>query len=299
VADVAVLGLGRMGAAMALRLVAAGHDVTVWNRTTSVARDLVAQVASPRLRAAPTAAEAAADAFHVLSVLASGEVTVNLLLSDEVLASLRPGAVVCDLGTSGIAAAQALAQGLASAGCAFVDAPVSGSVSTVQAGQLLVMASGDEGAIDQLRPVLAAFAKRVAFLGAAGAGQAMKLSVNLVVHGLNAVVSEALVLATRAGIDPAAAYDVFSDSVVAAPYVLYKRAAFLDPSAPVAMTLDLVAKDLGLISAAADDLDVTITATRAVAAEVDASLAAGYGGQDMAALTRFLGQQTSSAADVP
>lgn len=280
-ADVTVLGIGRMGAAMARALAAAGHSVTVWNRTPAAAEALEGEC-----RVASTAAAAVADSDIVIATLASGAVTEAVLLSDDVRASLRPGAVVMDMGTSGVATAHALAEGLR--GVRFVDAPVSGSVATIAAGQLLVMASGDESGVDDARAVLAAFAKKVVHLGPAGAGQAMKLSVNLVVHTLNSAVSEALALAVRAGVPADRAYDVFQDSVVAAPFVLYKRPAFLDEDAPVAMSLALVAKDLGLITAFADSLDSPAPTTRAVLGEVTEAVEAGLGDRDMAALARYL-----------
>ena len=125
---------------------------------------------------------------------------------------------------------------------------MSGSVATVAAGQLLVMASGAAADVDAATPVLSAFAARVIRVGDAGQGQAMKLAVNLVVHDLNSAVSESLVLAEGAGIDPATAYDVLENSAVGAPFVRYKRAAFLEADQPVAMSLDLVAKDFRLIA---------------------------------------------------
>lgn len=280
-ADVAVLGTGRMGAAMARALAGAGHAVTVWNRTPAAA-DALADVC----RVAPDAAGAVADADVVIATLATGAATEQVLLSDEVRGSLRPGAVVLDMGTSGVATARALAGGLA--GVRFVDAPVSGSVATINAGQLLVMASGDESGVEDAREVLGAFAKKVVHLGPAGAGQAMKLSVNLVVHTLNSAISEALALAVRAGVPAERAYDVFQDSVVAAPFVLYKRPAFLDEDAPVAMSLALVAKDLGLITAFADGLGSPAPTTRAVLDEVTGAVEAGLGDRDMATLARYL-----------
>ena len=104
------------------------------------------------------------------------------------------------------------------------------------------MASGDEKDVATLIPVLTTFARKIIFVGPAGSGQIMKLSVNLVVHGLNAVLSEALQLAKSAGITRKNAYDALQDSVVAAPFVTYKRAAFLDEREPVAMSLNLVHK---------------------------------------------------------
>ena len=284
-AEVAVLGTGRMGSAMARRVGGAGHGLTVWNRTEAAARALASSV--PGARVAGTAAEAVRGCDVVLSVLADGAATCAVLLDTEVVGALPRGGVVCDLATSGVAAAGALGAGLAEAGVPFVDAPVSGSVPAVEAGTLLVMAGGDPDAIAAAEPILAAFARRIVRVGDVAAGQAMKLAVNLVVHDLNAALSEALILAEHAGITRKNAYDVLADSVVAAPYVGYKRAAFLDPDTPVAMSLDLVRKDLRLIAELAADVGIAIGVTTAAEVVVDAACKAGHGSEDMAALSRF------------
>ena len=287
-ADVAIVGMGRMGSAMARRAVAAGHHVTVWNRTEATARALAESTSDARVRVAATPQDAVAGKAVVLAVLADGDASRAVLLDPAVLARLTPGTVVCDLGTSGVAAAHDLERGLRGAGARFVDAPVSGSVPAVQAGTLLVMAGGDEDAVTAASSVLSAFARRVIHVGGVGSGQAMKLAVNLVVHNLNAAVSEALALATSAGISGDAAYDVFEESVIAAPFVGYKRAAFLDPTTPVAMSLDLVNKDLRLIAELAGERGVPVPVTDAAARLVAAACADGFGPDDMASLTRFL-----------
>jgi 3-hydroxyisobutyrate dehydrogenase-like beta-hydroxyacid dehydrogenase len=288
-ADVAVLGTGRMGAAMARRVALAGHRLTVWNRTAATAQAVVDALPAGPARVADSPAEAVRDRDVVLTMLADGAAARAVLLDTSVLAELRPGSVVCDLGTSGVDTATALEAGLTAAGVRFVDAPVSGSVPAVEAGTLLVMAGGDPGAVEAAQQVLEAFARRVLRVGGAGAGQAMKLAVNLVVHDLNAALSEALVLAESAGISRESAYDVLQDSVVGAPFVAYKRAAFLEPDTPVAMSLDLVLKDLGLITALAAEHDVPCGVTEAARTAVEDACAAGFGGRDMAALSRFLG----------
>lgn len=284
-AEVAVLGAGRMGAAMARRVAGAGHGLTVWNRTRGAADALASSV--PGARVAGTAAEAVRGCDVVLSMLADGAATCAVLLDMDVLGALPRGGVVCDLATSGVAAAGELGAVLAEAGVPFVDAPVSGSVPAAEAGTLLVMAGGDPAAIAVAEPVLAAFASRVVRVGDVAAGQAMKLAVNLVVHDLNAALAEALILAEHAGITRETAYDVLADSVVAAPYVGYKRAAFLDPATPVAMDLDLVRKDLRLIAELAAHVGVAIAVTAAAEVVVDAACEAGHGSEDMAALSRF------------
>jgi 3-hydroxyisobutyrate dehydrogenase-like beta-hydroxyacid dehydrogenase len=277
-----------MGAAMCARLVGAGHRVRVWNRTRSRAESVRDAVGADGLVVADTPSECVGGAEVVLSMLANGGATAATLLDRDLVEALGPETVVCDMGTSGVDAARSIARAYAAAHRRFVDAPVSGSVATVAAGQLLVMAAGAEEDVESVTPVLSAFAARIVRVGDAGQGQAMKLAVNLVVHDLNSAVSEALVLAEGAGIDPATAYEVLENSAVGAPFVRYKRAAFLEADQPVAMSLALVAKDLGLIAdlAAAQGREVPVTrATRGV---VDAAVAAGHGPQDMADLRVYL-----------
>jgi 3-hydroxyisobutyrate dehydrogenase-like beta-hydroxyacid dehydrogenase len=288
VADVAVIGTGRMGAAMARRVAGAGHRLAVWNRNPAAARALVDGLPGGAAGVAGSVAEAVHSAEVVLSVLADGNASRAVLLDSAALAAYQPGAVVCDLATTGVTTARALAGGLREAGVRFVDAPVSGSVPAVESGTLLVMAAGEPADVDVVRPVLASFARQVVHVGAAGAGQGMKLAVNLVVHDLNAALSEALLLAESSGIQRESAYDVLEVSVVGAPFVAYKRAAFLDPDEPVAMSLDLVAKDLRLIAEHARENALSIEVTAAAAALYDAACRAGLGGADMAALRHYL-----------
>jgi 3-hydroxyisobutyrate dehydrogenase len=282
-ASVAVLGLGRMGTAMAVRLSAEGHEVRGWNRSAAKGEALGAAVT---IASTPAAAVDGCDV--VIAMLANGQVTQDILLAKETLDALAPDVVVVDMGTSGVATARALDDALTARGVRFVDAPVSGSVPTVAAGQLLVMASGSAPGVDAARPVFLSMAKEVSFLGRAGNGQSMKLAVNLVVHALNSAVSEALALAVRSGIDAGEAYRVFEESVVGAPFVRYKRAAFLEPSTPVAMSLSLVLKDLTLIQDRADELGLTAEVLSAVTSEVARACDEGRGSEDMAALARVL-----------
>ena len=226
-----------------------------------------------------------------LCLFTNGTVTQSVLLDDSnVLEGVRSNLIIVDMGTSGVESAKALARALASKKIAFIDAPVSGSVATIAAHQLLVMASGDEAVIQKATPIFSVFAKKTAYLGQAGAGQAMKLAVNLIVHTLNAAVSEGLALATASGIEASAAYDVFDESVVAAPFVKYKRAAFLDPELPVAMRIDTVLKDLNLILGLGQSTGVQLTAAEGVAELFAQAQAAGYESQDMSALFRFISQ---------
>ena len=289
--SVAILGVGKMGSAMAKELATAGYEVTLWNRNQSVADKLASEINLPTVTVSATPKVALENADIALCLFTNGIVTQSVLLDDtQVLEGVRSNLIIVDMGTSGVESAKALASALASKNIAFIDAPVSGSVATIAAHQLLVMASGDKAVIEQITPVFSVFAKKTAYLGQAGAGQAMKLAVNLIVHTLNAAVSEGLALATASGIAAAAAYDVLEDSVVAAPFVKYKRAAFLDPELPVAMRIDTVLKDLNLILGHGHSTGVQLTATTGVKELYGFAQAAGFESKDMSALFSYLSQ---------
>lgn len=289
--SVAILGVGKMGSAMAKELATAGFQVTLWNRNQAVADNLALEINLPTLTVASSPKSALAQADVAICLFTNGTVTQSVLLDDSnVLEDVRSDLIIVDMGTSGVESAKALARALASKKIAFIDAPVSGSVATIAAHQLLVMASGDEAVIEQAIPVFSVFAKKTAYLGQAGAGQAMKLAVNLIVHTLNAAVSEGLALATASGIEASTAYDVFDESVIAAPFVKYKRAAFLDPELPVAMRIDTVIKDLNLILGLGQSTGVPLTAAEGVKELFTQAQEAGYESRDMAALFRFISQ---------
>ncbi len=282
---VAILGTGKMGGAIAKELVAAGHQVFLWNRTAESATKLATEINSPLVTCSSKASEAVAAAEIVITMLVSGKITQQVLLDDgEVLNGATAGKIFIDMGTSGVETAKLLSDRLSARDLRFIDAPVSGSIATISAHQLLVMASGDEDAIAEVTPVLSVFSKKVANLGAAGNGQAMKLAVNLIVHTLDAAVSEGLAIAVNSGIPLSAAYDVLEESVVAAPFVKYKRAAFLDPEVPVAMRIDTVVKDLGLIDELGRTLGLSLATAPAVAQAFTNAVEAGLGERDMARL---------------
>jgi 3-hydroxyisobutyrate dehydrogenase-like beta-hydroxyacid dehydrogenase len=280
---IAVVGTGRMGAAMVRRLTGAGHDVVAYNRNRARAEALGVAVA-----ATPGAAAAGADVVFV-SLADDAAVDAVYRAADGLVTGLAAGTVVVETSTVHPDTVRALAPLVADRGATLLDAPVSGSVPVVERGELTFMVGGDGAALDRVRPLLDVLAARVFHLGEVGRGTVMKLVVNSVVHALNQALCEALVLAEKAGLSRHAAYDVLASSAVAAPFVLYKRTAFEYPDdTPPAFLLDLVAKDLALI----DDLAAGVgarmdqlAANRAVVAE---AVKAGYGTRDLTALVELL-----------
>jgi 3-hydroxyisobutyrate dehydrogenase-like beta-hydroxyacid dehydrogenase len=284
---VAVVGAGRMGAAMVGTLRRAGLEVVVCNRTRSKAE---AAAEATGATVATTPREAAAAARVVLSSLADdAAVGAAYAGRDGVVAGLQPGAVVCETSTIDPGTVRRLEPLVRDRGAFLLDTPVSGSVSTVEAGQLTIMAGGDPEVLDRVRPVLDHLAKQVFHVGELGAGAVMKLVVNSVLHGLNLALAEGLVLAERAGVERTTAYEVFTASAVAAPFVHYKREAFEHPGRPpVAFSLDLVAKDLELILALADRAGVPMDQAATNRRVVQAAVAADLGGHDLSELATYL-----------
>ncbi len=283
---VAVLGTGRMGSAMAERLAGQGATVVVYNRTPERANDLAERIGAS---VAATPADAASKADVVISMVADDAAVHGLYDGpDGVAAGLRAGSVAVDMSTVLPATIRSVAPAVRARGAGILDAPVSGSVSSTLSGDLAIMVGGEAADLELARPVLDLLAKRVMHLGGLGTGAAMKLAVNTVIFGLNEAVAEALVLAERNGIDRALAYDVLAASAVGAPFVAYKRAAYLDPDAtPVAFALELAAKDLGLIAdlaeasassmpQAAVNLATIRAAERSVGGQADFSMVASH-----------------------
>ncbi|MGH9214476.1 MAG: NAD(P)-dependent oxidoreductase [Acidimicrobiales bacterium] len=285
--NVAVVGVGRMGAAMVGRLRAAGLDVVVHNRTRATAEQVAAQHAAS---VADTAREAVAGAVVTIVSLADDAAMLASYQGDDgVISGLRRGSVVCDTSTVDPETVRRLAPLVAGRGGTLLDAPVSGSVPVVERGELTVMVGGDAAALDDVRPALESFAKTIFHVGDSGAGATMKLVVNAAVHALNVSISEALVLAEKAGLDRSATYEVLQAGAVGAPYVAYKRAAFLHPDeTPVAFSLDLVAKDQELIHALAENVGARMAQGDANRKLVAAAVAAGMGRRDLSSLAEFL-----------
>jgi 3-hydroxyisobutyrate dehydrogenase-like beta-hydroxyacid dehydrogenase len=298
VTDVAFLGLGRMGLPMATHLAAAGHRLVVWNRSPEKARGFAAGHGA---RAAATPAEAVADADVVITMLADDRALLDAYLGDGgALPAVRPGALAVDMATVFPGTIAQLRARLAERDVQLVDAPVSGSVAAATAATLTIMAAGDEAAVDRAGEVLSALGSRVIRLGPSGAGAAMKLAVNAVVHSINQSVSEALVLAERAGIERTRAYEVFANSAVAAPFVLYRREAYERPGeVPVTFRLELAAKDLRLALDLARDVGADLPQTRVNLAVLDDAVAAGWGADDESAVARHLRARAQGTDPTP
>ncbi|GLH95796.1 NAD(P)-dependent oxidoreductase [Phytohabitans aurantiacus] len=280
---VAIVGAGRMGSAMAARLQQAGNDVVVYNRTREKAEAVGAAVAE-------TAREAAAWADTILVSLADDAAVLHAYGGpDGIAAGLRGGSVVVETSTLDPETVHRVAELVGERGAALLDGPVSGSVPLVEQGKLTFLVGGPADALDQVRPVLDTLAAQIFHVGPLGSGAVVKLAVNTVLLAINQAVAEALVLAERAEVPRETTYEVLVNSAIASPFVAYKRAAFERPDqTPVAFSLDLVAKDLGLIGQLAERVGAVMPQAAANRAAVLAALDVGMGSRDMAAIAHWL-----------
>jgi 3-hydroxyisobutyrate dehydrogenase-like beta-hydroxyacid dehydrogenase len=260
-------------------VLAAGYPLIVWNRS----RDRCEALSVAGAAVAKTPRALAAEAEVVITVVADAAALNSILEGEEgLLAGLAEGKTIVDMSTIGPEAARAFAQQVGATGADWVDAPVSGSVALAEQGTLTLMVGGSETALTRAQPVLDTMSKASFHLGPAGAGAAMKLAVNSVVAVINEAIAEALVLAERSGIAREMAYDVFSSGAVAAPYVLYKRDAFLHPEeTAVGFTVDLLRKDLGLILSLADSVGLSLPAVTAAAGVIEQAHQVGLAESDL------------------
>jgi len=281
------IGLGRMGQRMARNLARSGFELNLYNRTRAVAEE-IAEATGAHVRGTPAGVAGMSDV--VITMLADSKIVDEIYRRrDGVLNGIRPGAVAVDMGTTDPEVIRALAESVRGYGATFVDACVSGSVAFAENATLTVMVGGAAADVNRIEPVLRSMATHIFHVGPVGAGATLKLAVNTVIYGLCVALSEGLVLAERAGIRRAVAYEVFAASAVAAPFVHYRRAEFERPGEkPVAFRLELAKRDMDLILSLAESVDAPMPQGRVNRAVLAAAIAAGFADQDVSATAEFL-----------
>jgi 3-hydroxyisobutyrate dehydrogenase len=296
---VGFIGLGLMGWPMAANVARAGFPLFVHNRTSARAEAFA--TATDGVTVCATPADVAEVTDVVLTMLSDGAAVDGVYLGEDgLLATARPGTVLVEMSTIGPDHLHRLAEGVRAAGIELVDAPVSGSVATATSASLLVMAGGSDPAIARVRPILEALGP-VSHVGPSGSGATMKLAVNTVVYGLNQSISEALVLAERAGLDRLRTYEVFANSAISAPFVHYRRAAFERPGeVPVAFRAELASRDLRLILGLGEAVGADLRQARANLTVLDEAVEAGFGDADVSAVASYLrGSAPAPPAGIP
>jgi 3-hydroxyisobutyrate dehydrogenase-like beta-hydroxyacid dehydrogenase len=275
-AKIAFCGLGMMGSPMAARLLEAGHDVTVWNRTPDKAGPLVERGASR----AVSPLEAASGAEAAITMLADPNALEAVVFGDGGLAEgMANGTALIDMSTVGPDAVRRLRERLPG-GITLIDAPVLGSIPGAESGELQVFAGGEAEVVERWRPVLEEMGT-VHHAGPLGAGASMKLVANSTLGALIASLGEALALGDALGLEERLVLDVLAQSPLAVT-VRRKRKLIESGSYPPSFKLSLAGKDLGLVAQAAKGVDLRVA--RASSSWLEAAEAAGLGDLDYSAV---------------
>ena len=275
------LGLGAMGAAIVLRLMDSGYRVIGWNRSEDKAGPLRAR----GMQWAATPREVAASADVMISILTDAHALEQVVAGpDGMLEGLRSGALLADMSTISPDASCAIAARVAAAGGAMVDAPISASLATLEAGQASIMVGGDAKAFERLHPILLAIGPKVTRIGVNGQALYVKLAINLALVVQVVSFCEGVAMAEKAGIKREVAVDAFLKSVVASPVLGYRGPFVLEGRMPEVAWADvnLQQKDLLLALELGRKLGVALPTTAVANEMLNAARAMGLQDQDFA-----------------
>jgi len=280
-ANLGFVGLGVMGGQMVSRLLAKGHTVTGYNRTRKKAQWLIDK--GMRWADSPRAVTAAADVvFAMVTNAAALEAVVDG--PDGLLSALSPGKTFVDMSTVSPAVSRALAAKVRATGADMVDAPVSGSVVTLQEGKLSVMVGGRKETFDRLKPLLEDIGPKVTHVGDNGLALSMKIATNLSLAVQMLAFSEGVLLAEKSGIRRETAVDVLTHSAIASPMIQYRGPFVLQQPDEAWFDVNMMQKDLLLALEMGRQLDVPLPSTAVSNEFLTAARGMGWARQDFAVI---------------
>ena len=279
------IGLGIMGSPMAKNLMEAGHELVLYNRTKEKAEKLAGDGAT----VADTPRAVAESSDIIITMLPdSPDVAAVVEGEDGVLEGTKEGSLVVDMSTISPVVARELAGKVREKGASMLDAPVSGGDVGAQGGTLSIMVGGGEEDFERARPLFEVMGKTITHVGEAGAGQVVKACNQIVVALTIEAVSEALVLGSKAGVEPAKILDVLSGGLAGNKVMEVKRDKFLEHSFDPGFRVELHKKDLGIALAAGREYGVTLPVTAIVDQVLEALKAKGRGDRDHSAILTFI-----------
>jgi 3-hydroxyisobutyrate dehydrogenase len=284
---IGVCGIGRMGAAIAERLLSLGHPVGVWNRTRAKAEAITGAAV------ADTPAALARDCDIVISIMTDDQALHDAYDgANGLIAGATPGKLFIEMSTVLPETVKALAKAAEARGALFIDSPVGGTVGPAKEGKLFAFVGGSEAAFEQARPLLESMCRRIEHLGPVGSGALMKLAINLPLLVYWQTFGEALALVRPLGLPGQRLIDIFSDTS-GAPATLRTRgpalAAKLDgkDSGAITIHVDGVRKDMRTMLAAATQLGITLPVVSQALGIYDQASGEGLGNADVVNLPAY------------
>ena len=274
------LGLGKMGTPMAQRLIAAGHELRVWNRTEGKTEPLLREGAI----AAATPAEAELGADAVITMLFDDVANEAAIFGPNgLMDALEPGSLHISCSTIGVALSERLTKEHARRGVDFVAAPVFGRPNIAEQGRLWIVVAGKESAVERARPVLEPMSRGISVVGTEPRqAHAVKLGGNFLISVMIQALSESFVYAEKQGIDPATFFEAVNNALFQSPfYAAYSKVILHPPERPGA-TIELGEKDLRLLREAAASRDIRLSLADALAQVFAEARAAGLAQEDWA-----------------
>ena len=274
-----------MGSRMVQRLLAAGHTVTGYNRTKSKAQRLL----DAGMKWADTP-RGVAQAAEITITMVTNTQALQAVTSgaDGILGGLDAGKIYVDMSTVSPAASRELAKKVEAKGAQMLDAPVSGSVSTLEEGKLSIMVGGRKETCERARPILEAIGPKVTYVGANGLAVSMKIATNLSLAVQMLAFSEGVLLAEKSGIDRQTAVEVLLNSVIASPMVKYRGPFVLDMPDEAWFDVNMMQKDLLLALEMGRQLDVPLPTTAITNEMLTAARGMGLADKDFAILFEVL-----------
>jgi 3-hydroxyisobutyrate dehydrogenase-like beta-hydroxyacid dehydrogenase len=295
-AELGYVGLGVMGGGVAKRLLDAGHTVTGWNRTRDKAQWLI----DAGMQWADSPREVA-EGSDIVFTMVTNTAAVQAVTegSDGILAGLTPGKVYVDMSTASPENSRALAERVHALGAHMLDAPVSGSVITLEQGKLTVMVGGDIAVFERALPVLEAIGPKVFHLGPNGAAVTMKIAMNLNLAVQMLAFSEGVLLAEKSGIPRERAVEVMLASVIASPMVAYRGPFVLEQPEEAWFDVNMMQKDMNLALELGRQLDVPLPTTAITNEMLTAARGLGFEKKDFAVLFDALAAMSGIGTGAP
>ena len=286
-ANLGYIGLGAMGGRMANRLLDKGHTVVGYNRTRSRAQWLIDR--GMKWADSPKAVAEAADAIFVM-VTDSKSLEAVSAGAEGFVAGLRPGKVVIDMSTVSPEVSRTIVTKVRERGADMVDAPVSGSVATLEAGKLSVMVGGARATFDRVRPILEDVGPKVTHVGDNGLALSLKIAHNLSLAVQMLAFSEGILLAEKSGIAREVAVDVLTHSVIGSPMVQYRGPFVLKLPDESWFDVNMMQKDMTLALEMGRRLDVPLPTTAVTNEFLTAARGMGLAKYDFAVMFKVLAQ---------